>query len=562
MKKILAFSLSLAFCAICYPNQSSAKKNEAIQFRGAKISEESTGYKLILNFSPKVPNYETIYSKKQNGTEIRWNIAATEDSYKIYKFKSPDVLFTQVTLWTNKKKGKGILQLMHRNTNAYSLVQRNGNELVLLLKPEKDPRLIASAEFPKSQPRPPEKLININVKDAPLSKLLRTLASESQKSMVFGGEVDGNVSVNVHDMSYEQAVDTVLRPTKYRAEHTASSTVVRSAKEGKSFRIFHLSNVDVNPILKQVQDMVKEGTVTADPNTNTLFVTDAVENLNAVERMLATMDVPIKQVEVETAILELQDTDQTDVGFNFDSIIHSGKDMANQVVNTVSSKRISPFDPGSAAPKGMFVGLTWQSVQGILGFLNQNSRLTVLARPRVVALNDQEANILIGSKIGYKTTTVSATGTVEDIKFLTVGTQLKIKAHITSSNDILMQIKPEISDGSLDPVTRVPSEQTTSSETKILAKDGQTVVIGGLLRDRTEKTESKVPILGDIPLLGFFFKGTSESVQKNEIVILLSPRLIDHDALTSFERERVDALQKHHARRINSLQEPRRMGGK
>lgn len=531
------------------------------QFKGVQILEESDGYKLILKFWPKVPGYSTIYSKKQNGTEIRWNASAEENLYKIYNFKNADVMFTKVAVWVDKKKGKGILQMMHRQSDSYSLVQRNGNELVLLLRPEKE-RQFASADVPKAQPRPPQKLINLNVKDAPLNKLLRTLAAESQKSVVFGSEVDGSVTVNVKDMTYEQAVDTVLKPTKFRAEHTSNATVVRSAKEGKSFRVFHLSNVDVNPILKQVQDMAKDGTVTADPHTNTLFVTDSVENLVAIERMLATIDVPIKQVEVETAILELEDQTSTDIGFNFDSVIHAGRTATDKIASEISTKRISPFDPGAAAPKGMFVGLTWQSVHGILGLLNQNSKLTVLARPRVVALNDQEANILIGSKIGYKTTTVSTTGTVEDVKFLTVGTQLRIKPHITSLNDILMQIKPEVSDGSLDPVTRVPSEKTTSSETKVLAKDGQTVVIGGLLRDRTEKVESKVPILGDIPLLGFFFKGTTESVQKNEIVILLSPKLIDQNAIASFERERVEMLQKHHARRINSLPEPQRAGGR
>lgn len=529
-------------------------------FKGAEIRQEEDGYKLILKFSPKVPPYRTLYWKKQNLTEIVWQSASEENFDKVYRFNDRRAYFSSVAVRNDREKKKGMLHLLHKKEDSFSLSQRKGNELVLLLKPMAPARSLASVAVPKSQPRPPEKLININVKDAPITKLLRTLASESQKSVVFGSEVDGNVTVNVKNMSYEQAVDTVLKPTRFRAEHTPNATVIRSGKDGKSFRVFHLANVDVNPILKQVQELIKDGSVTADPHTNALFVTDTVENLAAVERMVATIDVPIKQVEVETAILELEDTNTTDIGFNFDSIVHTGNG-ANRVNGSISGKRISPFDATSNTAKGMFVGLTWQSVQGILGLLNQNSKLTVLARPRLVALNDQEANILIGSKIGYKTTTLSSTGTAEDVKFLTVGTQLRIKPHITNLNDILMQIKPEISDGSLDPVTRVPSEKTTSSETKILAKDGQTVVIGGLLRDRTERVESKVPILGDIPLIGFFFKGVTESIQKNEIIILLCPRLIDSNSLANFERERVESLQRHQARRLNTLPAPKRSGG-
>jgi len=163
------------------------------------------------------------------------------------------------------------------------------------------------------------------------------------------------------------------------------------------------------------------------------------------------------------------------------------------------------------APKGIFLNLSWQSVSGVLALLSSNNKLNLLARPRVLSVNDQDASVIIGSRLGYKTVTVTTTGTIEDVKFLVVGTQLKIRPHITESGDVLMHINPEVSDGSIDPKTGLPSEKTTTSDTKVIAKDGQTIVMGGLLRDRVEKTVDKIPLLGDLPLFGFFFSGTSET---------------------------------------------------
>ncbi len=478
-----------------------------------KISVEGSGEnrKLFFYFLPEAPVYFMRHDPKKGITEFVWKNRSQQVFQQEYKGEAGDLQKIQVRTQSKNEKGKITvwsgagyhpqLESQDARTLALAFPEVGGNKA--------------------SAPR-----ITLNVKNAPLAKVLRSVAAESKRSLIFGNEVSGNVSANVTNLEYEDAISNILRPTAYRAEHNGEVTIVRSDKAGKALRAFRANYIDVNQILKTVQDVIsKDGQISVDTHTNTLFVMDRVDVLSNVESMIKILDHEPRQVEVEAAIVELDSSKSLEMGARL-----SGPFSGTEVSGNIRTENLSPIDPNLNSSKGMFVGLSWRSVQGILSILARNGKLSVIAKPRVVALNDQEASILIGSQIGYHTITVTQNGNVEDVKFLTVGTQLKIKPHITQSNDMLLYIRPEISDGSLDPTTRLPSTNTTSSETKVLAKDGQTIVIGGLLRDRLEKKVDKVPILGDIPILGLLFRGSSESMTKSEIVILLSPKIVDKNS--------------------------------
>lgn len=381
-----------------------------------------------------------------------------------------------------------------------------------------------------------KKVVNLNVKGAPLDKVIRTLAAESNKSLVLGNTVAGSVSVTLNNMPYEQAIDMILRPTAYRAEHSGDVTIIRSAKDDKTFRAFKLKYVDVNSLLQPVKDIAsKDGQVAIDANSNSVFVVDRFETLKNIEVMLAQLDQEPRQVEVEVALIEVDSNNAVDIGFDIAGIAKAGTNAEIQA--DIHTNKLNPLDPTLAGTKGVFVGLSWNSVRSIVGALASKTKLNILARPRVLALTDQEASIVLGSRLGYKTVVITTTGTLEDVKFLTVGTQLKIKPHITMNNDILMYLKPEISDGQIDSRTNLPSSNTTTTETKVLAKNGQTIVIGGLIRDRVEKKTDRVPILGDIPILGYLFGGTSHNTVKSEVIVLLSPKLVNNEMIAGYEDE-------------------------
>jgi type IV pilus assembly protein PilQ len=495
----------------------------------ATMEEREGRKKVTLKFSSEVPQYTVSQDKKNGTSDIRWKDTGTVAIKKNFVTGGSHGIH-RILVNTIPKSQIGFIRLWHGPTASYELANEGSSNLALWFPQRSSSRSLASfREVPEGR----ERTISINVKNSPVMKVLRSVAAESGRSLVFGDEVKGSISATVRNLSYEDAVDTILKPTGYRAEHSGNATIVRSEKAGRSFRAFRLKFIDVGQVAKTVQDVVsKDGQISVDQNSNSIFVVDRLDNLNNLEQMIAVLDQEPRQVEVEAAIVQLDDKNSLDLAVGMAGDIHH-----KEVNNDFQTSNLAPstINPANVDAKGLFFGLSWKSVRGILSALASKSKLSVIARPRVVALSDQEASIIIGSQLGYKTITVTQNGNVQDVKFITVGTQLKIKPHITQSGDIIMYIRPEISDGSVDQNTGVPSTNTASSETRIIAKDGQTIVIGGLLRDRLEKKVDKVPILGDIPIIGILFRGSSESVVKNEIVILLSPKIVNGNTLAAAE---------------------------
>jgi TonB family protein len=161
----------------------------------------------------------------------------------------------------------------------------------------------------------------------------------------------------------------------------------------------------------------------------------------------------------------------------------------------------------------------------------------VLASPRIIVLNNQEAKIHVGSREAYitSTTTQSASGpnTVSQaVNFVDIGTKLYVTPTISSDDFITMKIKPEISTSETKRIlsdgveTEIPIVTTSEAETVLMVKDGVTIIIGGLKKDNLVKTVKKIPFLGDIPLLGWLFKSNTETTTKSELIILLTPHIM------------------------------------
>ncbi len=512
-----------------------ASDEKATTFAGAFLEERGITKKLILRFTPETPQYNVVHNKDNTLSEVRWKSTSPQNFQKEFVFttdKGKGVKKALVIM--DSRTATGSLTLWHDATDSFTFARQNSNDLVLV--PD-DPFRRAASLGPKA------KKVSLNVRGAPLDKVIRSLAAESQKSLVLPSNVTGTVTVSLDGISYEQAIDLVLRPTAYRAEHMGDVTIVRTAGEARTYRSFKIRFVDVNEMVVKIRDIAgKDAQISVDSNSNTLFMIDRYEYLKNVEAMIAVLDVEPRLVEVESAILQLDRGDSLDYGIDWSGNVKNGSTPENTVINPIQTRGLSPVQQGNASQKGMFFGLTWQSVTGVVSALSSKTKTDLLARPRVLSLTDQEATITLGQRLGFKTTTLSTTGASENVQFLTVGTILKIKPHITGNNDIIMFVKPEVSDGTIDAKTNVPNSSTTTSESKILARNGQTIVIAGLMKDRTEKKTDRIPILGDLPLLGSLFGGTSDSYNKTEIVVLMSPKIVTNELKEAYDRQGNDAL--------------------
>jgi len=156
---------------------------------------------------------------------------------------------------------------------------------------------------------------------------------------------------------------------------------------------------------------------------------------------------------------------------------------------------------------------------------------SVLANPKLLVVNKQRGEIIVGKRDGYLTTTVTDTVATQTVQFLETGTKMVVRPFIAKDGFIRMEIHPEQSDGHIELFDKnaLPTQTTTEVTSNVMVRDGRTIVIGGLFKEESNPTRSQIPILGNIPYLGTVFRQTSDVAKRNEIIVLLTPHIIKHD---------------------------------
>jgi len=291
-----------------------------------------------------------------------------------------------------------------------------------------------------------------------------------------------------------------------------------------------------------------------------IVVYDHPEKIAKAEEVIAALDVRPKQVLIEATILSATLTEGMQLGVDLNllaGVSLTGTEAVAAVQDTVSGgsleaavtaqntfEQIYGLRRGEAievsgfaaagGSRGLRVGVTAGNAVAIITALESVTDVTVLANPKILALNKQIGTVFIGTKLGYRDrTTIDASGlaTIGEVKFLDTGTKLSFRPYIADDGYIRMDIYPKDSSGELDD-EGIPTETTAELVTNIMVKDGQTIVIGGLFRDAITTTRSQVPLLGDIPLIGAIFRGTTDSNVRQEIIVLLTPHIITESEQT------------------------------
>jgi type IV pilus assembly protein PilQ len=212
---------------------------------------------------------------------------------------------------------------------------------------------------------------------------------------------------------------------------------------------------------------------------------------------------------------------------------------------------IETFGFAAAGGTGLRVGISCGDMRVFISALETVTDTTILANPKVLAVNKQEGTVLIGRNLGYRqTSSISSAGTeVEgEVLFLPTGTQLVFRPYIGNDGYIRMDIYPKDSTAELD-ADGVPQETTAELRTNVMVKDGETIVLGGLFRDVTVAGRQQVPLLGDIPIIGSVFRSTIDRTQREEVIILLTPHIIDAADQTEAAAREADINRKRYGAR-------------
>ncbi|MHC4388030.1 MAG: type II secretion system protein GspD, partial [Planctomycetota bacterium] len=257
---------------------------------------------------------------------------------------------------------------------------------------------------------------------------------------------------------------------------------------------------------------------------DTLVIFDFPENIEQIAEMIAQIDTRPPAVLIEVTILEADLEDDTEFGLDFSSI--AGASISLGSTEGIQQTGLASAVTGSG---GLTAAFSIDDVTGFIRALESITDTTVLANPKILALNKQAGHILIGESDGYLTTTqVTEEGRVQEVEFLESGTRLKFRPYICKDGYIRMEIYPEQSTGDVtvqgDFV--LPSKETTELKTNIMVKDGKTIVIGGLFKEKTDQVYAQVPVLGDLPFVGGIFRQTHDTSTRTELIVLITPHIV------------------------------------
>ncbi len=411
----------------------------------------------------------------------------------------------------------------------------------------------------------------IHVQGADLRGVLQLLSTQGRKNIVATKEVTGTVTADLYGVTFTEALEAVLKASGfvYREKdgfiyvytpQQLAEILKTERKMGRMiFRLAYLTAADAQTLIAPV--LSSEAKVSTSPSAasgvptsgtdtggnssahgDVLIVQDYEDNLKQVEAMLAELDVRPEQVLVEVTMLSAVLDEDNALGVNFSTL--AGIDF--ETLGSSSSALGNMSNPGlsganlthapastfrtdfTTTSNGMTFGLVTNNIAAFVTALESITDTTILANPKLLIVNKQRGEVMIGARDGYITTTVTEGQVTQAVEFLETGTRLVVRPYVAKDGFVRLELHPEDSDGgvSVTDGLALPSETTTELTTNILVRDGHTVVLGGLFREETTNGRSQIPILGNLPLAGIAFRYTKDETERKEIMILITPHII------------------------------------
>jgi len=364
--------------------------------------------------------------------------------------------------------------------------------------------------------------ISMTVKHTDIAELFEMLSRQHHVNIVLSPGVEGSVSVNLYDVSIQDAIAAIATAAGFVVESKnnqyiiakpaeAGKTIAGGLKQIKTFKIQYSDATKTGDIVKKYLSPYGRADVLVDRNV--LVVEDLPEFVRQAELLLDQLDRAPAQILIEAQILDIKLDDERALGVDWSKTIGDA---------TVKFKDLA----ATAASGGMFFTLLNKDIQVVLNALSKRGQVTVLSTPKLLALEHENAEVIIGARTGYKTilSVPNGGGQLEQIQFLESGVILRVTPYVDRFGGIMMKIHPEVSTATLD--NDIPNLATTEVTTRVLVEDGEMVFIGGLISNDVSNTQNGIPFLEDIPFIGRLFSGSNETAKKAETVVLLKPQII------------------------------------
>jgi type II secretory pathway component GspD/PulD (secretin) len=386
-------------------------------------------------------------------------------------------------------------------------------------------------------------LLSVNFYEGDIRQALLGLAMNRDVNVTMTPEVTGKVTVNLHRMTLDEALSTIAASGGFECLKEKGVYFVHKPKDKRDsqvdrlqMRIFKLKFAKTEKVQEILSAIPGIRIVRIHDDTRTIIVEDTPENIAKIETVINAWDAPPKQVLIEAKILEVQLTDDMRLGVDWSKVMGSAS-------ITTGTNFSGNAMGGMLGAVQTGVG-TAHELTAAIAALESRTRINTLSSPKILAVHGKPARVQVGGKTGYKTTVTNLGVTTEQIQFIDTGIILDITVYISDEGNILMNVQPQVSSASVDAVTQIPTVTTTNVSTSLLTKSGQTIFIGGLIKDIVSKERQAIPVLGSIPVIGLLFGWSHPRVEKTETIVLITPQLLEEkiNNVTTEAIERVDKV--------------------
>src|SRR6187399_204537 len=567
------------------PNNSAAAGPRAIRGVDFRRGAGGTGRVIVRLSDPHTP-----VNLRQLGNQIVVDFAGAEIASNLARRYDAGDFATPVSGFDIVRVGDGVRLAISATGDFEHLAYQSDDQYVVEVQPSRK----AAAKIEDKRVYTGERL-TLNFQDIETRAVLQLLADASGQNIVVSDSVQGSVTLRLQNVPWDQALDIVLRTKGLDKRRNDNVIIVAPTEElasrEKAELAAHADVQDLSPLRSEYLQvnyakaadlasliksqgtaggsglLSKRGTVSVDDRTNTLLLQDSADRLDDIRRLVGTLDIPIRQVQIEARIVIVSDDFSRELGaragfsgFDFFGSgtglgYTSGSALANDEALEDILERTPIGGNGAGTPPQFVVGegdnttpgrynvnLPVANPAGSLAFMllgkdylvdleisaaQAEGRGEVISTPRVITANQREASIEQGVEIPYQE---SASSGATTISFKKAVLALKVTPQVTPDNRIILDLN--VKKDSVGQVIvggagqQVPSIDTREITTSVIVNDGQTVVLGGILETERRENEKKVPYLGDIPGLGHLFKTTSKTSNKDELLIFVTPKIL------------------------------------
>ncbi len=429
-------------------------------------------------------------------------------------------------------------------------------------------------EMAKKEAALSSELITVNFENSDISEVIRILSEKSGLNIVVGPDVKATVNLQLIDVPWEKALDVILRTYNltYKKEPglirvmTLEQLKLEEEKVPLTTKIVVLNFARAEDVKTSFNSMLSaRGKIETNARTNSLIITDLPENIVKIENVVTQLDSRTPQVMIETMMADVTMSTEDDLGIQWTFARNKSRTPylaetthpTGETLNAVGKSALvnvtqglaGSLLPTTSAMDILFGQTILNSIDltATLRAWQERKRVNILAHPIIMTLDNQLAHIELMAQIPYtqQTQSTQASAALSSTAFKDAGIKLDVTPHITTKdNYISMNLKVEQTFLSGYTPDSQPIIDGRKAETNLLVKDGETIIIGGLRKKQDTITIDKVPFLGDVPILGVFFRKTLKSVSDVDLLIFVTPTVIKEPKMTSLEEGRLKLFER------------------